>query len=181
MITLAACGGGGVGTSAPLPTLDGKTIEIPSDGVSSVGYITQPVDTLVGVKAIRMRYVVKLANGAHIVAASDPSAPSRLTLYFQRQGDTGTAVGQYEAFRWYAPFASHSPILPGEYVIQAPMDGPWSAVLTSTRENNPQAFDDAIREASKVGFVLGGGTGLGHGIKADGQASITVLEFELLR
>ncbi len=61
----------------------------------------------------------------------------------------------------------------------APLDGNWTAVQKSTARNNPAAFRAAIDAADRAGFVLGGGTGYGHGVFATGRARLTVLEFRV--
>ena len=93
-----------------------------------------------------------------------------VTLYFQRRGDNWSARGPFETYRWYATFASHMPIEPGEHEIVAPLDANWTAVMTSSARTAPAAFRDALRHANRVGFVLGGGDGYGHGVFATGRA-----------
>jgi hypothetical protein len=64
-------------------------------------------------------------------------------------------------------------------MIVAPLDGPWTAVQTSSARNNPAAFRASKVEADQVGFVLGGGDGYGHGIFATGPARLIVLDFRV--
>lgn len=194
---LTACGGGGGGGSPPpaqpssgwvtqfsgewpLTSLgpDSFQLDIPQVGQGSVHYVTRPVGGLSGYSRIQMRYRVEMAEGTRIVPLKAPDAPSILTLYFQRAGDQMNA--EYEAYRWFASFTSQFPITAGEHLIEAGFDQNWTAVLSSTRENNPSAYNAALAEASRVGFVLGGGTGLGHGVYATGPARIVVLEYKLL-
>ena len=40
-------------------------------------------------------------------------------------------------------------------------------------------FAEAIANASRIGFVLGGGDGLGHGVYATGPLRIVVTGFEV--
>ena len=47
----------------------------------------------------------------------------------------------------------------------------------SSRESNPSDFKSAIDNAGRIGFVLGGGDGLGHGVFATGPARIVVTGF----
>lgn len=197
---LVSCGGGGGGGGGsspspaqpssgwvtqfsgewPLTSLgpDSFQLDLPQAGQGSVHYVTKPVGGLSGYSRIQMRYRVELGEGASIVPLSDPSAPSILTLYFQRAGDQLDAA--HESFRWFATFTSQFPITAGEHLIEARFDQNWTAVQSSSRENNPSAYAAALAEASRVGFVLGGGTGLGHGIYATGPARIIVLEYRLL-
>lgn len=145
----------------------------------SVHYVTFRHGSLAGKRRIVMRYRVEAAPGVRILPIRAPDAPSIITLYFQRRGDNWTARGPFEAYRWYASFASQSPITPGEYVMVAPLDGNWTAILRSSAQNNRAAFADAVANADQVGFVLGGGDGLGHGVFATGPARIVVTDFRV--
>lgn len=183
---LAACGGGGGGPDGqdepPLPVatlLQGLTnlvVDIPLEG-NSVNYITAQTGSLAGKRRIVMRYRVECDPGVKILPKGFPSLGSMLTLYFQRQGDDWSAKGPFEAYRWYAKFSSQRPIVAGEYEIEASLDQDWTAVLTSSRKSNPAGFADAVNNAERIGFVLGGGDGVGHGIYATGRARIVVLSF----
>ena len=141
-------------------------------------YVTMPSEPLAGRSKIIMTYKVELAEGAKIVPVKNPLAPSIISLYFQRKGDSWTAKD--EAFRWYAAFANHKPINAGEYTLEAQLDGNWTSVLSSSRTNNPDAFREALENTGRVGFVLGGGDGLGHGVYAEGGAArIVVTSFRV--
>ena len=95
----------------------------------------------------------------------------------QREGDDWSGVGQYETYRWWASFKSQTPLIAGNYEIIAPFDQKWTAVQTSDALTNNTAFNDALLHANRVGFTLGGGDGLGHGVYATGNAKIVVTEF----
>jgi hypothetical protein len=102
-----------------------------------------------------------------------------ITLYFQRRGDNWSGRGPFEAYRWYATFASQSPISAGEHEMVAPLSGNWTAVERSSARSNPAAFQAALADAGQVGFVLGGGDGYGHGIFATGPARLVVTDFRV--
>ena len=106
-------------------------------------------------------------------------APSLLTLYFQRRGDNWTGVEQYETYRWYASFATQADLSAKEYTIEARFDDNWTAIQTSSRATQPEAFADALANAERIGFVLGGGDGLGHGVSATGPAKLIVKSFKV--
>lgn len=146
---------------------------------SGVHYVTFPHGSLQGKSRIVMRYRIEAAPGVRIVPATAPHMPSILTLYFQRGGDNWSGRGRYETYRWYATFASHSPIRPGTHQIVAPLNGNWTAVQTSSARSSPAAFRAALAEADEVGFVLGGGDGYGHGAFATGPARLVVTEFRV--
>ncbi|TFI57305.1 hypothetical protein E2493_15670 [Sphingomonas parva] len=156
----------------------GWQIDLPR-APGSVHYVTFPHGPLTGKSRIVMRYRVEAAPGVRIVPPSAPDLPSILTLYFQRRGDSWTARGPYETYRWFATFASQMPITPGDHVMTAPLNGNWTAILTSSARSNPAAFRAALAEADQVGFVLGGGDGYGHGVYATGPARIIVTEFRV--
>lgn len=163
----------------PSPGPDGGWhIDLPR-APGSVHYVTFRHGSLAGKRRIVMRYRVEAEPGARIAPATAPQGPSILTLYFQRAGDNWTARGRYETYRWYATFASQMPITAGEHEIVAPLDADWTAVETSSARSNPAAFRDAIANADQVGFVLGGGTGYGHGVFATGRARLIVTDFRV--
>lgn len=145
----------------------------------SIHYVTFPYGTLAGKHRILMRYRVEAAPGVRILPVTAPELPSIITLYFQRAGDNWSGTGRFETYRWYATFASQMPIEPGEHVLVAPLDGRWTAVETSSATTSRAAYRDALAEAERVGFVLGGGDGYGHGVFATGPARLIVTEFRI--
>jgi hypothetical protein len=145
----------------------------------SVHYVTFRHGSLAGKSRIVMRYRIEAAPGVRIAPATSPASPSMITLYFQRRGDNWSARGRFETYRWYATFATQSPIVPGAHEMIAPLNGSWTAVMTSSARSDPAAFRDAIAAADQVGFVLGGGDGYGHGVFATGPARLIVTEFRV--
>jgi hypothetical protein len=163
----------------PTPRRDGGWhIDLPR-APGSVHYVTFRHGSLAGKRRIVMRYRIEAAPGVRIVPATAPALPSIMTLYFQRGGDNWSARGRFETYRWYATFASQSPISAGEHEIVAPLDGNWTAVQSSSARSDPRAFRAALAEADQVGFVLGGGDGYGHGVFATGRARLVVTEFRI--
>jgi hypothetical protein len=151
----------------------GQVITIPA-APGHCNYITRPTGSLAGKARIVLRYRIE-ADGP-IVPRSAPALPSMLSLYVQRAGDDWSGRGKYEAFRWYSP-RLHMPITAGEHELSVGLDENWTAVQTSSRESNPQAFREALAKAGRIGFVLGGGSGRGHGVY--GPARIIVLNFSV--
>ncbi|HEY0044640.1 MAG TPA: hypothetical protein VGB62_08835 [Allosphingosinicella sp.] len=163
----------------PTPRRDGSWhIDLPR-APGSVHYVTFPHGSLAGKRRIRMRYRVELERSARIAPITEPNALSMITLYFQRRGDSWSGKRQYETYRWYATFATQSPIVAGTHEIVAPLDGLWTAVQTSSARSAPSAFRAALAEADQVGFVLGGGDGYGHGVFATGRARLIVTDFKV--
>lgn len=145
----------------------------------SVHYVTRPHGPLLGKRRIVMRYRVEADPGVRILPRTAPNLPSIITLYFQRGGDNWTGAGPHETYRWYATFASRSPITPGEYRMVAPLNANWTAIRTSTARTRAAAFREALADADQVGFVLGGGDGFGHGVFATGRARLVVTDFRV--
>jgi hypothetical protein len=160
------------------PRGGGWYFDLPRAG-RGVHYVTFRHGSLAGKRRIVMRYRIEAAPGVRIVPTTAPQLPSIITLYFQRGGDNWSGRGRFETYRWYATFASQSPITPGDHVLIAPLTANWTAVERSTATSAPAAFRDAITEADEVGFVLGGGDGFGHGVYATGAARLIVTEFRV--
>ncbi|HEX8621753.1 MAG TPA: hypothetical protein VF718_07250 [Allosphingosinicella sp.] len=163
----------------PVPRRSGGWhIDLPQ-APGSVHYVTFRHGPLTGKSRIVLRYRLELEPGARLLAASDGKSQSMITLYFQRAGDNWSGRGRFEAYRWYATFATQTPIRPGSNEIVAPLDAAWTAVERSSARTNPEAFRAAIEEADQVGFVLGGGDGYGHGVFATGRARLVVTSFRV--
>ena len=145
----------------------------------SVHYVTFPHGSLAGKSRIVMRYRIEAARGVQIVPSTPPFGPSILTLYFQRAGDSWRGRGRFETYRWYAVHTSHMPITPGDHEIVAQFSDDWRAVMNSSSRERRAEFLDAMAQADQVGFVLGGGSGTGHGVHATGPARLIVTEFRV--
>jgi hypothetical protein len=161
----------------PYATVDGWAFDFPPYP-GSVHYVTARLGSLAGKSRLVLRYRIEAAEGVDLKPITGPDSPSLLTLYFQRRGDDWSAQGKFERFRWYASGFTQAQLRPGEFELAAPLDGPgWTAVETSTFETAYAAFADAKANADRVGFVFGGGTGLGHGVYATGRARFIVESF----
>ncbi|MEA3065105.1 MAG: hypothetical protein QOJ27_1551 [Sphingomonadales bacterium] len=156
----------------------GFQIDLPR-APGSVHYVTFRHGPLTGKRRMVMRYRVEADPGVRFLAASDGKSAAMITLYFQRAGDNWSGRGQFEAYRWYATFATQTPLTPGDHVMAASLDARWTAVETSNAQGDPAAFRAAIAAADQVGFVLGGGDGYGHGIFATGRARLIVTDFRV--
>ena len=156
----------------------GFVIDLP-EAPGSVHYVTFRHGSLAGKRRIVMRYRIEAAPGVRIVPRTNPAQASMITPFFQRSGDNWSARGPYEAYRWYATFATQSQLRPGTFEMVAPLNGNWTAVERSSARTNPEGFRDALANADQVGFVLGGGDGYGHGVYATGPARLIVTEFRV--
>ena len=152
-------------------------IALPGPG-GSVNYVTARHGPLAGKSRMVLEYRVEAAPGVQVVPRTAPQLPAQITLYFQRRGDNWSGRGPFEAYRWYATFATQSPT-PGSHRMVAPLTGNWTAVQHSSARSNPAAFSAALAEADRVGFVLGGGDGYGHGVFATGPARLIVTSFRV--
>jgi len=145
---------------------------------SSVHYVTAACGSLTGKSELVLKYRVEADPGVVLYPTNFPGSPSILSLYFQRAGDNWSAAGAFESFRWYSPLY-HTPIRLGDYELAVPLDANWTAILTSSAESNPTAFEAAKANCGQVGFVFGGGDGRGHGVSATGPAKFIVKSFEI--
>ena len=153
-------------------------VRIPTAPGSLHGLTLVPGD-LSRARRLVLRYRVETAPGVWVEPRTGPGLPPLITFYLQRRGDNWSARGPFETYRWYAGFATQTLSPGGERTMVAPLDGNWTAVLTSSARSSPQAFRAALRDAGAVGIVLGGGDGLGHGIQASGPARLVITEFRI--
>ena len=172
----------GVSRSVGMPRgLEGMSFEFPQpdQATGHVHYITFRHGSLSGKSRITLRYRITAADGVRIVPKDYPAQASTLTLYFQRRGDNWGAQGAYQYYRWYASGQTVSPVVAGEYTVTVSLNDVWTPVLTGNSLDAPAAFASAKNDADRVGFVFGGGDGLGHGVYATGPARFTIVGFEI--
>lgn len=162
---------------APDAHPSGPSFDIPQTG--SINYITRATGSLAGKHSITLRYKVEMADDTRIFPPSMPDGPSIITLYFQRKGDDWSGAGKYAFYRWYATISSQMPITAGEHEITAAFTDRWTAIEAGSSNELSQAFPDALKDAGRVGFVLGGGTGYGHGVSASGPVRFTITSFTI--
>jgi len=159
----------------PTQTPDGWSFDFPLGG-GHVNYVTYRYGSLAGKTHIVIRYRIDAAPDVHFYptccAQLPPIGP---TIYFQRAADDWQADGG----RWWATFARVTPIQPGEFEVDVPLNGSWTSVSSMTAELNTSEFSNAKQTADRVGFTFGGGDGYGHGVYADGTARFTLLSFKV--
>lgn len=154
-------------------------IPYPNREAGHAHYITVPTGSLAGKTKVTMRLRIEMDAGTKLVPVKFPDAPSLLTLYFQRGGDDWSGQGVFADYRWYASFDTRRDLKPGEYVMEARFDKPWGAVMGGNSYGKPAQFAESLANASRIGFVLGGGDGLGHGVYATGPARFVVTDFKV--
>ena len=167
----------------PRAERNGWSFEFPNPDADAghVHYVTFRHGSLAGKSEIVMRYRIDAARGVRFVPQEQPQAPAKLSLYFQRRGDTWTAKGRYQYYRWYSPATSVRAIAPGTYELRVKLTDPgWISVSGSPSRDNPEAFADAKHSAETLGLVFGSDAARGHGVYATGPARFTLLEFRVI-
>ena len=165
----------------PTPTREGFAIDFPWPDARAghVHYVTFRNGPLEGARRIVMRYRIDAEPGVRFVPQEHPDLPATLSLFFQQRGDTWSAKGPYETYRWYAPASKMIPLTPGEHVVSVDLDDAWVSVYGKTPDARPEGFRRALADTMRVGFVLGSPAARGHGVYATGPARLTVLSFEI--
>ena len=172
----------GVNYSVGMPlVVEGASFDFPqpNQATGHVHYLTFRHGSLVGKSRITLRYRIDAAEGVRIVPKDYPEGIGALTLYFQRRGDNWGAQGSYQYYRWYASAQTVRPLVAGENTITVSLNDVWTPVLTGNSLDAPDAFASAKADADRVGFVFGGGDGLGHGVYATGPARFTIIGYEV--
>jgi len=167
---------------APITAGGGWYFDFPNPDPKSghVHYLTTRTGALAGKSRIVIRFRIDAAPGVRIVPRSNPGSAATLTLYFQRRGDNWSGRGPFEHFRWYSTPANRLSLSAGEHQLSLPLDGRnWKSVMAAKGDEVPEQFRDALRNAERVGFVLGGGGSAGHGVYATGPARFTLIGFEV--
>lgn len=159
-------------------TRDGPAFIFPADPRGQVKYVTRETGSLANARSLTIRYRIDASEGARFVANERPSSPAMLSLYFQRRGDTWSAKNRYAFYRWYSVIDKTLPLRSGEHTITLNFRDEWRAVMGAQSQGNP-AFEDALENAERVGFVFGWSGGRGHGVHATGPARFTLLDFEI--
>jgi hypothetical protein len=145
-------------------------VDIPTEGKAN--YVTRKCD-LVGKDRIELTFSID----APILSATPPIGPGLVTLYFQRDGDDWSGRGDKETFRWYATGSTVTTNGAGTYTIAANLSDRWTAIQTSNSVDQADRFRAALNDCDRMGFVLGGGTGYGHGVT--GPAKLTILDYSV--
>jgi hypothetical protein len=187
VLALAACSSDGDDTpysgwstqfSPSMPERITNSFNFPkcSDPISpdgpSVHYVTKPTGPMAGGSMV-LTYRIE-GNG--VFAATEGHSP-RLALYFQRKGDDLTGKGKMAVYRWYSK--ERLALKVGTFTLSAPLShASWGPVFSSSEYNTIYYFQGAMENAQKVGFVLGGSVGAGHGVcLKSGSAKLTIESF----
>ncbi len=161
---------------------DGWSVDVPhpTREQGHVHYVTVPTDPLSPDSTVTLRLRIEADQATRLVPVKFPDAKGLITLYFQRGGDIWTGEGEFAWYRWYAGFGTVTDPRSGDLVMTARLDDPrWGAVMGGNAATNPAEFAEALANASRIGFVLGGGDGLGHGVYATDPLRLVVTAFEV--
>jgi hypothetical protein len=186
VLVLASCGGEEQYRGWEIgPVINGRNYSLglpnETDGTFPISptaqphYVTKPSGPLTGKTAIRLRYRVE-GNATIHGAGCGALSPSKVTIYFQREGDNWAKEG----YRWWATFASQRLTAAGEYEITAPLSGRWTGIESANAYDDKPLFDKALEETARVGFTFANCTGYGHGAQATGPMRFTIVRFEVI-
>lgn len=155
----------------------GPWFQFPTEGRGHIHYVTLNSGPLEEARQITVRYRIDADRRAAFIAQEDRS-PGQFGLVLHRAGDTWTAKGRYEAYRFYTPTTLN--LAPGVHTFTARLDDPrWKGVLRSTAASNPQAFAGMMAETQAVSLTFGGSSGRGHGVYSTAPAKFTLLDFRI--
>lgn len=150
----------------------------PTRADGHVHAITLPAQSLAGARSITLKYRIDAAPGVRFYGQEN-GGPGWLSLFIQQRGDNWSAKGRYETYRWYSPNDRIATLKPGVHTVTVGLQEEWNAVIAWKRSENPAAFNTALANAGRVGFVFGSTSGLGHGVYATGPARFTILDFRV--
>lgn len=166
----------------PTETRQGWSFDFPhaSRAAGHVHYVTYRPGALTDKKRIKVRYRVDAQRGTRFVPQEQPDIPATVSVYFQRKGDTWTAKGPYEFYRWYAPLDTVKQISPGVHEITIDFDDPdWGSIRFRPAGEHRAAFREALANTDRIGLVFGSPGLRGHGVYATAPARFELLSFEL--
>lgn len=163
----------------PEQSRDGASFAIPGPaaGNGHVHYLTKATAPLQGARRIVLRYRIDAPPGTRFIPQESPQLPATLSLYFQRAGDRW---GMRQAdWRWYAPHNRVVPLAPGTHTVSIALSEDWINVSGQGARTRPEAFDAALDDTARIGFVLGSASARGHGVYATRPARFTILAFRV--
>ena len=166
----------------PAPTRAGWAFDFPAttraDG--HVHYVTFHPGALTGKSRIVVRYRVDAKPGTRFVPQEYPDSPGTVSLFLQRRGDTWTAKGRYDQFRWYAPNATVQAIGPGIHTMTVRLGDPeWISVWGVKSGANRENFQAALADPWRIGLVFGSTEARGHGVFATAPARFELIDFRI--
>ncbi len=166
----------------PQPTRSGWAFDFPypSRSAGHVHYVSFHPGTLAGKSRIVVNYRITADRRTRFVPQEQPQLAGTVSLVIQRRGDTWSAKGRYENYRWYSPAEHVHEIAPGVRRMVIDLNNPgWTSVRGKRAGDNSKAFRDSLVQTEQVGLVFGSSAARGHGVFATAPASFELLNFEL--
>jgi hypothetical protein len=163
---------------APYP-INGWTFDFPKAG--SVHYITTNYKQSFSHKKISITFKIVTTNNPGYVPIGGTDL-AQMHLYFQREGDNLSGIGEYAFYRWWSN--------PDKYMLGAqdnqlvtlsvPLDpARWSSVYGGIGTKSISAFNDAWKYVANIGITFGG-TFFGHGVYiTKGSAKFILVDFKI--
>jgi hypothetical protein len=103
---------------------------------------------------------------------TEGTAPARVRLFLQQQGDTLTAREPYK--RWWS--TAYVELKEVDFTLSVPVSpDQWSSVFGRRGDEVPHEFNVAISQLANVGFTFGG-TFAGHGVYVTGGTARFILK-----
>jgi len=170
------------GMSAPVPNATGGVYFAfpPQDGVHYL--VRAPAGALQGTMVLDIDVAI---GGNPTYVSSDPTSTQcdlnpKVGLYFQRQGDQGTAAFQF--YRWFSN--ERYVIISGPGNLSVPLSpDKWGQVFGINGAADDQTkvlFAQALATPMAVGMTFGVGCFAGHGIYVTGGTVVfTINRFEI--
>lgn len=159
--------------AAPEVVGDGFRLTFPTEG--SLHYVVRGNAGQIG-GAFNFTYRIDVADGVAFNPV-DPKEgpPCKFSLYFQRRGDDLTAAMPHH--RWFSRITFPLVATPAIQVSVPFEPSGWGSVFGNGGDQVPTEFAAAMADCQAVGVTFGGQYFAGHGVRASGQASITVSPF----
>lgn len=156
--------------ASPIMQGNGWFIDFPNNPAYNVNYIQwYKAPSLVNAKTVTMKFSV--VGAANFTPWEDPNSPGLVSLLIQRKGDTGTAQGVYESYRWFSNEAI--PLKEGEFELVVPLDAQhWGGVMGSHDEGR---FREALKDMESLGVIFGYNGGRGHGVYTDSPSRFNMI------
>lgn len=167
----------------PAPSPGDWSFDFPvgSAEAGHVHYVTFRPASMAGKSRIVVRYRIDAERGTRFVPQAYPGSPAIVSLYLQRRGDTWSAKGRYNFYRWYAPFATARELSPGVHEVSIALDDPdWVSVMGPNAGKAQAEMLAALADPDRLGLVFGSSEGRGHGVFATRPARFTLLSFRIL-
>mgnify|MGYP001211623105 CR=1 FL=1 len=156
---------------------NGWSFTFPMQGQGHVNYVqwfTPP--SLKNVRELHAYFTIE-GSEFQTMEHFDPPHPATVTMIIQRRGDNGSAVGEYQSYRWYSK--EMVKLMPGTYSLKIPLDvAHWGDIYNG---HDDALFQKACQNVESIGLVFGSAGGRGHGVCATARCTFTLLSMETVK